>query len=143
MTASTARRVHLRPAVPVSLPAALRLVPQARSTAPRAPFIATVALLLAGGLLALLALNTVLAQDAFRLHTLTVQAKQLADQEQALEREVETLRTPRNLAVKARELGMVDGPAPAFLRLPDGVVLGAEVPAPAPVQAPETGEPAP
>lgn len=137
------RRVHVRPLPAGARPtaaAALRLVPQRRSSAPRAPFITVVVLLLAGGLLGLLALNTVLAQDAFRLHALTAESKALADREQALEREVETLRTPRNLSAEARKLGMVDGPAPAFLRLPDGVVLGAEVPAPeppAPAPAPE------
>jgi hypothetical protein len=109
--------------------AALRLVPQARSSAPRAPFITMVVLLLAGGLLGLLVLNTVLAQDAFRLHALGKEQKALVDREQALEREVETLRTPRNLAERARELGMVQGSTPAFLRLSDGAVLGAEVPA--------------
>ena len=112
--------------------AALRLVPVGRTSAPRAPFITLVVLLLAGGLLGLLALNTVLAQGSFRLHELTAAGKELADREQVLEREVETLRTPRNLAAKARELGMVQSGAPAFLRLPDGTVLGAEVPAPAP-----------
>jgi cell division protein FtsB len=114
--------------------AALRLVPVGRTSAPRAPFIALIVLLLAAGLLGLLALNTVLAQGSFRLFELNAQTKALADREQVLEREVETLRTPRNLAAEARELGMVQSGAPAFLRLPDGTVLGAEVPAPVPGQ---------
>lgn len=121
--------------------AALRLVPARRSSAPRAPFVTMVVLLLAGGLLGLLALNTVLAQDAFTRHTLVKEQKALADREQSLEREVETLRTPRNLAARARELGMVQGSTPAFLRLPDGAVLGAEVPAEAAAPA-EGAEPA-
>ena len=112
--------------------AVLRLVPDVRTGAPRAPFITLVVLLLAGGLLGLLALNTVLAQDAFRLHSLNAESKSLADREQELAREVETLRTPRNLAARARELGMVPAGTPAFLRLEDGKVLGAEVPAQAP-----------
>jgi cell division protein FtsB len=142
-SAPAGRRLSGRTVSPAGRPtatAALRLVPQRRSSAPRAPFITMVVLLLAGGLLGLLALNTVLAQDAFRLHTLTQENKALVDQEQTLEREVETLRTPRNLAERARELGMVEAGAPAFLRLPDGAVLGAEVAAEAP-PAPE--EPAP
>lgn len=132
--AGLARRLPARPAVVGVRPAAaaLRLVQPRRTTAPRAPFLAVMVLLLAGGLLGLLALNTVLAQDAFRLHALTKQSKELADREQALAREVETLRTPRTLAAKARELGMVPAEAPAFLRLSDGAVLGAEVPAPEP-----------
>jgi cell division protein FtsB len=134
-TGSAARRLPVRTAVPAGRPTAsdaLRLVPQRRSSAPRAPFITMVVLLLAGGLLGLLALNTVLAQDAFQLHTLTKESKALADQEQTLEREVESLRTPRTLAARARELGMVEAGAPAFLRLSDGAVLGAEVAAEAP-----------
>jgi cell division protein FtsB len=107
----------------------LRLVPNVRTGAPRAPFITLVVLLLAGGLLGLLALNTVLAQDAFRLHALSAEGKALADREQVLAREVESLRTPRTLAARARSLGMVPAGSPAFLRLDDGAVLGAEVPA--------------
>lgn len=130
-TAALARRVSARTADRAGLPV-LRLVPDVRTGAPRAPFITLVVVLLAGGLLGLLALNTVLAQDAFRLHSLSVEGKELADREQVLEREVETLRTPRNLAARARELGMVQTGSPAFLRLEDGAVLGAEVPAAAP-----------
>ena len=107
----------------------LRLVPDVRTGAPKAPFVTLVVLLLAGGLLGLLALNTVLAQDAFRVHELNASGRVLADREQELEREVETLRTPRNLAARARSLGMVPSGSPAFLRLSDGAVLGAEVPA--------------
>jgi cell division protein FtsB len=118
----------------------LRLVPDVRTGAPKAPFITLVVLLLAGGLLGLLALNTLLAQDAFRLHSLSAEGKALADREQVLEREVETLRTPRNLAEAARAQGMVQTGSPAFLRLEDGVVLGAEVPAEAP--PPPPGAPA-
>lgn len=144
--AGTARRLPV-PAVPQGANAAasvLRLVPQRRSRAPRAPFLTMVVLLLAGGLLGLLALNTVLAQDAFRLHALVKEHKALVDREQTLEREVETLRTPRNLAARARELGMVQGGPPAFLRLPDGAVLGDEVPAQAPGPAVEASQaPAP
>lgn len=120
----------------------LRLVPDVRTGAPRAPFITLVVLLLAGGLLGLLALNTLLAQDAFRLHSLSAEGKALADREQVLAREVETLRTPRNLAERARAQGMVQAASPAFLRLEDGAVLGAEVPAEAPPPPPAPEAPA-
>jgi cell division protein FtsB len=147
-TVATARRLPARalpqgarPTAAATAATALRLVPQRRSSAPRAPFITMVVLLLAGGLLGLLALNTVLAEGAFRVHALKAETKALADQEQTLEREVETLRTPRNLATKARELGMVDGGVPAFLRLTDGAVLGVEVPAPDAAAPPEAPAP--
>ena len=113
-----------------------RLVVQRRSRARRAPFVAVVVSLLAAGLLCLLALNTVLAQDAFRLHELQVQGRQLADREQALLTSVEELQAPRAIAERAQGLGMVPGGPPAFLRLPDGAVLGAGGPAAAATPAP-------
>jgi hypothetical protein len=92
--------------------------------------------LLVGGLLGLLALNTALAQDAFLLHTLKTEGRELAVREQVLQREVEGLRTPEALAARAAEMGMVPAGPPAFLRLSDGAVIGAPVPGEAPVEAP-------
>jgi len=111
---------------------ALAVVPASRSRVGRTPFVAVVVSLLAAGLLGLLVLNTVLAQDAFRLHTLKEQARTLEDREQVLQREVEALRAPQALAARAAGLGMVQAGPPAFLRLPDGAVLGAETPAEVP-----------
>ena len=65
-------------------------------------------------------LNTALAQDAFRLHTLTQEHRTLGDREEALRREVEALRAPQELAARATALGMVPAGPPAFLRLSDG-----------------------
>ncbi|MBW3647074.1 MAG: hypothetical protein KY440_04785 [Actinobacteria bacterium] len=106
----------------------LELVPTGRPALPRATFLVLLVSLLVGGLIGLLMLNTVLARDAFVLDRLKEQGRALADQEQALEREVELLRSPQSLAVRATELGMVQAGPPAFLRLPDGTVLGAPVP---------------
>jgi hypothetical protein len=124
-----ARRVVQRPLPEVRASTVLRLVPNARTGAPRAPFVTLVVVLLAGGLLGLLALNTLLAQGAFRVHALTLQGKVLADREQVLQRDVEAQRTPRALADRATALGMVPAGPPAFLRLQDGVVLGDQTPA--------------
>jgi hypothetical protein len=106
-----------------------------RSSAARAPFVAAVVVILAAGLLGLLLLNTVLAQDAFRLHALQLQGHVLADQEQSLQREVEALQSPQSLAARATAMGMVPGGPRAFLRLSDGKVLGVAVPGQAPVVA--------
>ncbi len=111
---------------------ALAVVPARRSRVGHAPFAAVVVAVLAAGLLGLLVLNTVLAQDAFRLHTLKVQSRLLEDREQVLQREVEALRAPSALAARAGVLGMVPAGPPAFLRLPDGAVLGAETSADVP-----------
>jgi hypothetical protein len=91
-----------------------------------------VVLILAVGLLGLLLLNTVLAQDAFRLHALQVQGRTLADQEQSLQREVERLQSPQSLAARATALNMVPGGTRAFLELPSGRVLGVALPGQAP-----------
>jgi hypothetical protein len=111
----------------------LRLVTARRSSAARAPFVATVVVILAAGLLGLLLLNTVLAQDAFRLHALQIQGRVLADHEQTLQREVERLQSPQSLAARAGRLDMVPGGPPAFLRLSDGKVLGTALPGQAPL----------
>ncbi|MCA1710107.1 MAG: hypothetical protein LC789_00095 [Actinobacteria bacterium] len=134
MTAATLARALPRSGS--AKPAYLRLVAARRSSAARTPFVVVVVLILLGGLLGLLALNTVLAQDAFTLHALQVQSRQLADREQALQREVADLQSPRSLAARATALGMVPGGPPAFLRLSDGKVLGAPVAGTAPVVAP-------
>lgn len=135
MSAAAARatRPATRPARPAARSAAyLRLVATRRSHAARAPFVVVVVALLAAGLLLLLLLNTVLAQDAFRLHALQVQGRQLADQEQALTRQVERLQSPAALASRAVAMGMVPGGPPAFLRLSDGKVIGVARPGQAP-----------
>jgi hypothetical protein len=148
MSGATARATA-RPARPSTRPAQrsaarasatsvayLRLVATRRSSAARAPFIATVVVILAAGLLGLLLLNTVLAQDAFRLHALQVQGRVLADQEQGLQRDVERLQSPQSLAARATALNMVPGGPPAFLNLPAGTVSGVAVPGQAPLPPP-------
>ncbi len=121
----------------------LRLVAHRRSQAARTPFVVVVVLLLLGGLLGLLVLNTVLAQDAFRLHALQVEGRTLADREQALRRQVSDLQSPHALAARATSLGMVPGGSPTFLRLSDGKVLGRSEPAVAtPPLAPAPAAPA-
>ena len=143
-TAGSAAAPALAPAVgraAAGARAVLTVVPRARAeaSAPRLPFAVAVVGLLVAGLIGLLVLNTVLGKDAFRLHELQVQGRQLADREQSLTREVEALRSPSSLAAKASALGMVPAGPPAFLRLPDGAVLGSAEPA----LAPELPEPVP
>ena len=136
MTAATARTARPQPRPqprPAARPSYLRLVTTRRSQAAKAPFVAVVVGILAVGLLGLLLLNTVLAQDAFQLHALQLQSHVLADQEQALQRDVERLQSPASLAQRATALGMVQGGPPAFLRLSDGKVLGAPAPGVAPL----------
>ncbi|MCH0566446.1 MULTISPECIES: septum formation initiator family protein [unclassified Streptomyces] len=96
--------------------------------AARTPFVLLVVLLLGGGLIGLLVLNSALSEGAFQLDDLQKDTKALTDEEQALQRDVDAYSAPRALQRRARELGMVPGGDPAFLG-PDGTVRG--VPSPA------------
>lgn len=113
---------------------ALRVVPP-RRTAARAPFVLLVSLLLGGGLVLVLLVNTWLAQGSFRLHALQLEQSSLADQTQAMSQTIADESTPQSLAARAAALGMVAAPNPVFRR-PDGAVLGAATKAVAPRAVP-------
>ncbi len=124
---SPARRTPARPA--------LRVVTPVASRAPRAPFVFFSMLVVGAGLVSLLVLNTVVAQDAFTLHDLDRNAAVLAEREQKLNQEVAALEAPGAVAQRARALGLVQAGDPAFI-LPNGHVLGSAVPATAPPPPP-------
>ncbi|CAL9588882.1 hypothetical protein [Streptomyces sp. Tu 3180] len=105
-----------------------QLFPTGRAQAARTPFVLLVVLLLGGGLIGLLVLNSALSEGAFRLDDLQRETKNLTDEEQALQRDIDAHSAPDALQRRARELGMVPGGDPAFLG-PDGKVKG--VPGPA------------
>ncbi|MFF5102475.1 hypothetical protein [Streptomyces sp. NPDC000134] len=111
-----------------------RLFPTGGGQAARAPFVLLVVVLLGGGLLVLLVLNSALSEGSFQLDDLKQQTKELTDEEQGLQRDVDAYSAPQALQRRARELGMVPGGDPAFLA-PDGTVKGAPAPA-SPASAP-------
>ena len=82
-----------------------------------AKFLTIVSLL---GFLALLGINTLLAQDAFTLSNLKYEAKQLADQRDAINRSIDSYAAPENLAAAATLLGMRPSETPVFLDLTPG-----------------------
>ncbi|MFC9908493.1 septum formation initiator family protein [Streptomyces sp. NPDC059862] len=100
-----------------------RLLPTGRGQAARTPFVLLVVLLLGGGLIGLLVLNSALSEGSFRLDDLQKETKNLTDEEQALQRDIDAYSAPDALQRRARELGMVPGGDPAFLD-PDGTVKG-------------------
>lgn len=100
-----------------------RLLPCGGGQAARTPFVLLVVLLLGGGLIGLLVLNSALSEGSFHLDDLQRDTKSLTDEEQALQRDVDTYSAPDALQRRARELGMVPGGDPAFLN-PDGSVKG-------------------
>ncbi|MDV5144996.1 hypothetical protein R1T08_12400 [Streptomyces sp. SBC-4] len=112
-----------------------RLMPSGPSSAARTPFVLLVFVLLGGGLIALLLLNSALNQGSFKLRELKDRTTELTDEEQALQRDVDDYAAPDALERRARELGMVPGGSPAFLG-PDGKVLGEPSTAVAPKPSP-------
>ena len=99
--------------------AVLRLVPDIESgkQANDKGFVIAISSIFITGLLALLIINTALAQDAFKLQQLKEQATVLADQREAILRQVAERASPDNLAVSAAKLGMIASSNPRFLDL--------------------------
>ena len=68
-------------------------------------------------LMALLLINTLLAQDAFELSKLQADLKLSSDQYEAVSHEIERLSSPAVLAHEAQKLGMKPSLTPTFLNL--------------------------
>ncbi len=68
-------------------------------------------------LLALLFINTLLAQDAFELSKLQAELKLSSDQYEAVTREIERISSPAVLSQEAQKLGMKPSLTPTFLNL--------------------------
>lgn len=73
-----------------------RLLPagSARGQAARAPFVLLVVVLLGGGLIGLLVLNSALSEGSFQLDDLKQRTKELTDEEQALQRDIDAYSAP-------------------------------------------------
>jgi hypothetical protein len=91
--------------------------------------------LLAGGLIALLLLNSAVNSDSFKLDKLKDETTGYTDEQQQLQQEVDGYSAPDELSRRARQLGMVPGGPPAFLG-PDGTVHGSPSPATSPPAPP-------
>lgn len=74
------------------------------------------------GFLALLFINTLLAQDAFTLSNLKIEAKMVADERDAINREIDAKSAPNSLANAATRLGMAPSESPIFLNLQPSAV---------------------
>ena len=109
----------------------LRVAPPLPVAVPRAPFTALVLALVIGGVLGILVINTKINENSFRQHRLQEQQAALDLEQQRLEKEIADRKAPGNLAAQARKLGLVDPGPPAFIRLPDGQLIGVPQPAPA------------
>jgi hypothetical protein len=74
------------------------------------------------GLMFLLLINTLLAQDAFELSSLKLEAKLVSDEREAIARQMDKLSSPDALARAATELGMKPSENPTFLSLDKPVI---------------------
>jgi hypothetical protein len=98
---------------------ALKLVPDLSEgkQADRKFFATFVSIVGAIGLMFLLLINTLLAQDAFELTNLKLEAKLVSDEREAIARQIDTLSSPESLANSATALGMKPSEIPTFLEL--------------------------
>jgi hypothetical protein len=74
------------------------------------------------GLMFLLLINTLLAQDAFELTSLKLEAKLVSDEREAIARQIDKLSSPEALAKSATALGMKPSENPTFLSLDRPVI---------------------
>jgi hypothetical protein len=110
--------------------ARLTVVPKRRrqATSP-VPFLMVVSMLAVGGVVGLLLFNTSMQQASFAATDLQRQADALQAHKQTLQMQIDQLRDPQSIALKAQRMGMVLPSSPAVLDLRTGKVLGAPVPA--------------
>jgi len=109
----------------------LRMVSPLRpERASRGVFAIIVTGVLAIGMIAILLINTSLAQGAFTISELKAEQTALLQQEQALAESVAAMAAPESLEQQARAMGMVPSENPVFLDVETGKVLGKPKPAP-------------
>ncbi|MFZ2227027.1 MAG: hypothetical protein WA090_04350 [Candidatus Nanopelagicaceae bacterium] len=97
----------------------LRLVPDLAGgeQVDRKAFVIFLSLVGVVGLLLLLTINTLLAQDAFELRRLQAHATTLSDQREAVMRKIAIASSPEVLARRATAAGMLPSLSPRFLSL--------------------------
>lgn len=103
----------------------LRLVRPPAQARAHVPFVMLCMAVLIAALLSALLLNTRLAAGAYEQHKLDIQLAELARTEQDLAAQLDTNRSPKELAERAAALGMQPAGSTGWLRLSDGTVRGA------------------
>lgn len=82
--------------------------PPALVPVPRTPFVVLVLLIVVGGVLGILLLNTKINENAFVQHELRQRQVELDHREQRLEQEIAQASATAQLEAAARRLGLVD-----------------------------------
>ena len=103
--------------------AVLKLVPDASSgqQANRKFFAKFVTVVGALALMFIILINTLLAQDAFEITSLKLEAKLISDEREAIAREIDKISSPDALAKSAAALGMKPSENPTFLSLDEPI----------------------
>ena len=124
-----APRRHLRPVT--STPARTKPVVRNRVFVESRVRPAIITKLIAG-IVSVIILNFLVSmlcnQAIYSISQLKKQSAELATQTQILEQQVDSLRSPQNLANSARSLGMVVNSNPVFLKVASGQILGSGQP---------------
>ena len=102
----------------------LKVAPPLPVRGPRVPFVALILVLVVGGVLGILVVNTKIAENAFRIERLQQAGAELDVEEQGLRQEIADAEAPGSLTAAARKLGLVGGGNPAYLRVQDGKIIG-------------------
>lgn len=87
-------------------------------------FVVLCVLLLVGGLLSLLLLNTNRAQESFAIEKLQSKSAALTDEQQQLSSEIDAQSAPQQLALRAQKMGLAPATKIRYVRKADGTVLG-------------------
>ena len=93
------------------------------------PFVMVISMIAVGGVVGLLLFNTSMQQASFAATDLQHRADTLLAQQQTLQMQLDKLRDPQSIALKAQRMGMVLPTSPAVLDLRTGKVLGDPAPA--------------
>jgi hypothetical protein len=102
----------------------LKALPTVRTTLARFPFIVVLIAVFGLGMAGLLMLNTTLQNQAFQYRALKREATVLAYDQATLQNQLDQLSAPSELARQASAIGMRPNPAPAFVVIPDGKIIG-------------------
>jgi hypothetical protein len=125
-----------RQAAPARSRAQLSIVAPRATVAGRTPFAVLVGAILLTGLMALLLVHTLAAQDAFRVHDLNQRLASLKDSEQQLAISAQQAASPTELRARAEALGMRPSQIDGYRHAKDGRVVGTLTAIPLPVIAP-------
>jgi uncharacterized protein HemX len=115
--ATTDRAITQRVAQPAAAPTPTGIRRAAVSAGPRMRFAILVLVLLGGGLICLLVINTTLGAKSFRISQLQSANASLTSQEQALQQQIAAERSPAQIARRAYQLGMRTEPNANILDL--------------------------